>query len=116
MCRAFRRPGVDDEPIVLRIVNPYADNFSNYPSTVQTRQVNDQMDGQRDGLSGAPMRQADVRGQDAVREPRQGLLGGVRVDRRQTAEMPGVQRLQQVERFRASHLSDQYPVGTMPEG
>ena len=73
------------------------------------------MNRQRDGLPRAPMRQADVRGQHAVREPRQRLLGGVRVDRRQAAEMAGVERLQQVERFRTAHLADEDAIGTMAE-
>ena len=73
------------------------------------------VDGQRDRLTRAPMRQADVGGQDAMRQPRQCLLGGVRVNRAQAAEMAGVQRLQQVERFRAAHLADQDPIRPVPQ-
>ena len=57
----------------------------------------------------------DVRRQHAVRQARERLLGGVRVNRAQAAEMAGVQRLQQVERLGAAHLADQDAIGPMTE-
>ena len=74
---------------------------------VDARDVHDQVDGEGDRLARAAMRQADIRRQHAVREARQRLLGGVRVNRAQAAEMAGVERLQQVERFCAAHLADE---------
>src|SRR5256885_1167381 len=61
------------------------------------------------------MRQADVCREHTMRESRQRLLGIVRVNRRQAAEMSGVERLQKVERFRTAHLADEYPVWTMAQ-
>src|SRR5215207_7846448 len=71
------------------------------------------MDRQRDGLPRAPMRQSDVCSQHTVREPCQRLFGVVRMDRRHAAEMPGVERLQKVERFRTTNLPYEDPIGTM---
>ena len=48
-----------------------------------------------------------------MRQARQGLLGGVCVDRAQTAEMARVQRLQQVERLSAAHLADEDAIRPM---
>ena len=50
-----------------------------------------------------------------MREPRQCLLGGVRVNRRQAAEVAGVERLQQVERLRTADFSNQNAIGVSPE-
>ena len=61
----------------------------------------------RDGLADAAMRQPHIGGQDTMRQAGERLLGGVRVDGAQAAEMTGVERLQQVERFRATHLANQ---------
>jgi len=44
-----------------------------------------------DRLANAPVRQADVRRQHAVRESGQGLNRAVGVNRRQASEVPGVQ-------------------------
>src|SRR5262245_25973319 len=73
------------------------------------------MNGQCDGLARAAMRQADVCSQDTMREPRERLLGVVRMDRRHASEMAGVKRLQKVERLRTANLPDKNPIGPMAE-
>src|SRR4029434_22722 len=50
-----------------------------------------------------------------MREPREGLLGVVRVDCRQAAEMSSVERLEKVERLRTANLTNEYPVRTMAQ-
>ena len=84
--------------------------------SANSRDVHDEVNRQRDGFARAPVRQSDVGGQHTVRQAREGLLRGVRVDGAQAAEMPGVQRLQQVERFRATDLADEDAIGPMPQG
>src|SRR5207237_942755 len=69
--------------------------------------VRDQVDGKRDCFARAGVRQPDVSGQDAVRKPRERLLGGVRVDGAEAAEMTCVERLEQVEGFGAADLPDE---------
>jgi hypothetical protein len=48
-------------------------------------------------------------------EARQRLLGRIRVNRRQASEMARVERLQQVEGLRASHLSDDDAIRSMSQ-
>src|ERR1700752_516804 len=73
------------------------------------------MNGQRDGLARAEMRQTDVCSQDTMRKPRQRLLGVVRVNCSHAPEMARVQRLQEVERLRTADLPNEDPVGAMAE-
>ena len=61
------------------------------------RDVRDEVDGEPDGLSRARVREPDIGHQDAVREPGQGLLGGVGVNGAEAAEVAGVDRLEEVE-------------------
>src|ERR671910_2382485 len=75
--------------------------------------MNDQMDRQRNGLPRAPMWQSHVCCQHTMREPCQRLFGVVRMDRRHAPEMAGVERLQEVERFRATNLPDEDPIGAV---
>ena len=57
----------------------------------------------------------DIRRQHAVREARERLLGGVRVNRAQAAEVACVERLQEVERFCPTHLSNEDAIRAMAE-
>jgi hypothetical protein len=82
--------------IVMGVVLPERNNLRNSASACDARDVDDHVKRERDRFADAAMRQADVGGQHAVRQPRQRLLRRVRVDRRQAAEMPRVQRLEQV--------------------
>ena len=84
-------------------------------TSVDARDVHDQMDRERDGLARAAMGQPDIGRQHAVREARERLLGGVRVDRAQAAEVAGVERLQEVERFRPAHLADEDAIRAMAQ-
>ena len=83
------------------------------------RDVDDEMNRERNRLTGAPVRKTNIGRQDTVRQARERLLRGVRVDGAQAAEMAGVERLQQIERFGAAHLADQdaiRPVTQAPRG
>ena len=73
------------------------------------------MNRQRNRLARAPVRQADIGRQDAMRQARECLLGGVRVDGAQAAEMARVQRLQQVEGLGAADLADEDAIGPVPQ-
>src|ERR1043165_1975698 len=68
-----------------------------------------------DRFASAPMRQPHVRGEDTVRESGERLLRAVRVDRRQASEVPRVECLQKIERFRAANLTNDDAIRTMAE-
>src|SRR6185295_1354269 len=74
------------------------------------------MDGQGDSLADASVRQSDVRREDAVRQSRQRLVGGVCVDRAQASEVTGIEGLQQVECLSPADLADDDAIGPVPEG
>ena len=92
---------------VSRVVPAHIDDLCHLAEPIDTRDVSDDVNGERDSLADAAMRKADVRGQHAVRQASERLLGGVRVNRAQAPEMTGVQRLEEVERFGAAHLAHQ---------
>src|SRR3954470_7917504 len=50
-----------------------------------------------------------------MRQARQGLLGGVPVNRAEAAQVARVESLQQIECLRAAHLADDDSIGSMPE-
>ena len=62
------------------------------------------------------MRETGVGREHAVCEARQRLLGRVRMNGAERALMPRVQRLQQVERLQAPHLTDQDSIRPVSEG
>ena len=95
---------------------PHSDDFGDPPTSAVTRHVHHEVHRQRDGLANALVGKAHVGRQDAVGQARQCLFGGVRVDGGQTAQVAGVERLQQVERFAAAHLTHQDPIGPVPQG
>jgi hypothetical protein len=76
--------------------------------------MHDEVDRQRDGFASASVREADVRRQHAMCQPRERLLGVVRVNRRKASEMACIEGLQQVKRFRTADLANEDAVGTMP--
>jgi hypothetical protein len=80
---------------------------------VDTRDMHDDMDRERDGFTGTAMRKSDVGREHTMRQPRERLLSGVRMDRAQAAEMSGVQGLQQVECLGAADFADQNAIGPM---
>ena len=106
-------PSPDVEAIGARIVPAHFDHARDATVALRPGDVDDEMNGQRDGFADAAMRKPDVGGQDAVRQARQRLLGGVRVNRAEAAEMAGVERLQQVERLGAAHLADEDAIGSV---
>ena len=69
------------------------------------------LESRRNRLPRAPVRQADIGGQDTVCEARECLLRGVRMDGAQAAEMTRVERLQQVEGLGATDLTDEDAIG-----
>ena len=89
------------------------DELSHDALPVETGDVHNEMDRQRNGFARAPMRQSHIRQKDAVREPRQRLLCGVRVYRTQTAQVASVQCLQQIECFGTTYLTDQNAIRSM---
>src|SRR5687767_8860104 len=58
--------------------------------------VDHHLDGDPNRLTNARVWQPDIRHQDAVRQPGQSLLGGIRVNRAEAPQMTGIERLQQV--------------------
>ena len=90
--------------------------FGQPTMAVDTRDMHDEMDRERDGFTGTAMRKSDVGREHTMRQPRERLLSGVRMDRAQAAEMSGVQRLQQVECLGAADFADQNAIGPMTKG
>ena len=111
----IQQPRFKEEPIALNVVTAHCRDLCHATVSANSPDVHDKVNRQSDGFSDAPVRQTHVRGQHTVRQTREGLLRGVRVDRAEAAEMPGVQRLQQVERFRATDLANQDAIGSMPQ-
>src|SRR3954470_2191071 len=84
---------LDDEPVRGSIETSNGQQLCDTPAAIDACNVNDQMNGQGDRFADAPMRQSNVRGEHAMRQPRQRLVGGVRVDRAEAAEVAGVEGL-----------------------
>jgi hypothetical protein len=97
----FQKPRFKQEPIGLNVVPAHSRDLSDVAVSSNAPDVHDEVNRKSDGFADAPMWQPDVRCQYALGQACQGLFCGVRVDRAETAEMSGVQRLQQVERFGA---------------
>src|SRR5207249_6140516 len=83
--------------IGLSVISTDTHHTGHASAPVDPRQVDNEMNGQRDRLANAVMRQADVGRQHAMRKTHQCLFRGVRMNRAQTSEMAGIERLQQVE-------------------
>ena len=109
-----QQPRFKQEPIALNVVTAHCRDLCNAPVSANSPDVHDKVNCQSDGFSNAPVRQSHVRGQHTVRQTCEGLFCGVRVDRAETAEVPGVQRLQQVERFRATDFAHEDAIRPMP--
>ena len=78
--------------------------------------VHDEMNSERNRFPNARVRQSHIRHQDAMRKPSERLFGRIPVNRAEASKVAGVERLQQVERLRASHFAEQDSIGTMTEG
>src|SRR5690349_19215694 len=112
----FQKPRFKQEPIGLNVVPAHSRDLCDVAMSSNAPDVHDEVNRKSDGFADTPMWQPDVRCQYAVGQACQGLFCGVRVDRAETAEMSGVQRLQQVERFGAAHLADEDAIRPMPQG
>src|SRR3954447_15434687 len=112
----LQRFRLEDEAVGWSIEASNGQKLVNAAPAVDACNVNDHVDGQGDGFAYASMRQPDVRGQHAMREPRQGLVGGIRMDRTEASEVTGVEGLQEVEGFGAAHLADDDAIGAVPQG
>ena len=66
---------VQSETVLLMIVAANGENFSHRAPAIHARDVDHHVDRQCDSLSGAAVREANVRGQDTVRKPCERLRG-----------------------------------------
>jgi len=98
----------------VNVVTADCRDLCNAPVSANSPDVHDKVNRESDGFSDTAVRQPHVCGQHTVRQACEGLFRGIRVDRAETAEVPGVQRLQQVERFRATDLTNQDAIGPHP--
>src|SRR3954471_7569804 len=112
----LQRFRLEDEAVGWSIEASNGQKLCNAAPAVDACNVNDHVDGQCDRFADASMRQTDIRGQHAMREPRQGLVGGVRVDRAEASEVAGVEGLQEVEGLGAADLADDDPSGQVHKG
>jgi hypothetical protein len=85
------------------------------PSVSQPGHVHHHVDRRRDLRANVRDRQLDVGHQGHRLEPPQQMSGRVRVRRGQRPVVPGVHRLQHVERLTASDLADDDPVRPHPQ-
>jgi hypothetical protein len=111
----LQRFRLEDEAVGWSIEASNGQKLGNAAPAVDACNVNDHVDGQGDGFADASMRQPDVRGQHAMREPRQGLVGRIRMDRAEASEVTGVEGLQEVERLSPAYLADDDAIGPMPQ-
>jgi len=54
--------------------------------------------------------------QDAGREPAERLTRGIRVNGGQAPTVPGIERLEQIERLTTAHFPNDHAIGTVAEG
>jgi hypothetical protein len=113
--RFARQARVENESIRVAVVGADGSQLGHLTAPIHPGDVHDEVDGQRNCLPNAVVRQADIRSQNTMRETRQGLLGRVRMNRAQTPEMPGVQRLQQIECLCPSHFPNEDAIRPMTE-
>ena len=98
----------------MNVVTAHCHDLCHATVSAKSPDVYDKVNRQSDGFSDTPVRQSHVRGQHTVRQTCEGLFRGIRVDRAETAEVPGIQRLQQVERFRATDFAHEDAIRPMP--
>ena len=113
--RTRRQTRVQHESICVAVVSSDDCQLAHLTPTLDTGDVHNQVNGERNRLANAPMRQADIRGQNAVRKTCQRLLGGIRVNRAQASEMTGVERLKQVEGLGAAYFTYKNAIWPVPE-
>ena len=73
------------------------------------------MNRQRDRLADASVRKTDICCEHAVCQPRERLVRGICVDGAQAPHVPCIERLQQVERFRAAYFAHENSIRAMSE-
>jgi hypothetical protein len=112
----IQKPRIKQEPIGLTVVPAYCCDLCDVAVSSNSPDMHDEMDRKSNGFANAPVRQSNVRCQYAMGKAREGLFCGVRVNRAETAEVSGVQSLQQVERFGAAHLANEDAIRPMPKG
>src|SRR6266851_1908313 len=94
------------EEVRIRVVSVDQEDFGNVSASRPALDMYYHVQGVGDVRLNRAVRQFDPALQDAAREPREPLLRGVRMDRGQRARVPGVQELQQIERFAAANLPE----------
>src|SRR5262245_39190415 len=112
----FQKPRFKQEPIGLNVVPAHSSDLCDAAVSSNAPDVHDEVNRKTVCFGYTRMRTPDVRCQYAVGQACQGLFCGVRVDRAETAEVSGVQRLQQVERFGAAYFADEDAIRPMPQG
>src|SRR5437868_5095854 len=83
----LQRFRLENEAVGWSIEASNGQKLGNAAPAVDACNVNDHVDGQCDRFADASMRQPDIRSQHAMRELRQGLVGGVRVNRAEASEV-----------------------------
>ena len=106
---------LEEKAITLGVVSAHIHDLGHTAKPINSRDMCHDMNGQRDGLANAAMRQTYVRGKNAVREARERLLSRVRVNRAQATEMTGVQGLEEVECFGAAHFANENAIRAMTQ-
>ena len=107
---------LEQEPISVSIVPAHAHDLGDSAVAIDASDVHDHVNRERDRFASASMREADIRGQDAMREARECLLGRVRMDCAHAPEMARVEGLKKIECLRPADLADENAVGPMPKG
>jgi hypothetical protein len=103
------------EAIGRRFIPAHRHHTGHSAITVHAREVDHLVDREGDRFAHAVARQFDIRGQHAVRHADQRLVWGIRMDRAETSQVAGVERLQQIERFGSPDFTDEDPIGPMAE-
>ena len=98
------------------VVIAHVKGFFDVPLPLAPRHVNHHGDPVHDAPTGDFPRQVRLALHGASREARQGRLGVVGVDRRQTAAVPGIERLQEIGGLAAPDLPDHDVIRAMAQG
>src|SRR5262245_29188375 len=85
--------GFEQKAVGVSVIAAHMHDLGHLAMTIDTRDVDDNVNCERDRLADTPVWQSDVGGEHAVRESRECLFGRVRVNRAQTAEVPCVECL-----------------------
>src|SRR5262245_4570732 len=74
VCELVREARLEHEPIRFSIVPAHVHDLCNSAMAIDTGDVHDHVDRERDGFADTSMREGDIRRQDAMCKAREGLL------------------------------------------